>query len=373
MKIKIGSNYIGERGKCFVIAEAGCNHNGKLKLAMELIESAKECGCNAIKFQAFKTENLVSRNAAKARYQKGRSCGSSQFEMLKSLELSIKEHRRIIEYAKKIGIPLFYSVFDVDSADLVERLGVDIFKLGSGELTNIPFINYLAKKGRLLILSTGMATDSEIQEAVDTFRGTGNKKLILMHCSTGYPSRIKNANLRRAGYLAQRFSTVCGNSDHTTGIIVSALAAALGMPIIEKHFTLSKKLPGPDQRMSMDRLGMKKLCSIVRLLEKKPVREDGLQDTLKKAGINLSKFGIRQILGAADRRLLESEKRQRVWARKSIIAIRDIKKGAVITSSDLAIKRPEEGIMPKYYDKVLGARARIFIKKETPINWGMLQ
>lgn len=373
MKIELGSSYIGKKGKCFVVAEAGCNHNGKLELAFKLIESAKECGCDAVKFQAFRADDLVTRKAAKAQYQKGRSCGSIQFEMLKRLELSPKQHRRVIQYAKKTGIHIFYSVFDTDSADLVEELGVEIFKLGSGELTNIPFIKYLAKKGKPLILSTGMGADSEIQEAVDAFRDTGNKKLILMHCSTGYPSRIGDAHLRRVRYLKQKFLTTCGNSDHTAGIVVSSVAAALGMPIIEKHFTLSKNLPGPDHRMSMDGVEMKRLCGIVRLLERNPVNEEGLSGALKKSKINLSRRQIQQILGIPDRRLSGPELRQRVWARKSIIAVRDIKKDEVIAKEDIAIKRPEEGILPKYYDKVLGSKTRVPVKKDIPMQWGMLR
>lgn len=372
-KIRIGDKFVGESNSSFIVAEAGSNHNGSLELGKRLIESAKECGCDAIKFQAFKTENLVTKNADKAEYQKGRSNGNNQFQMLKELELSVKQQQTLVKHANRIGIPIFYSVFDQESADLIEELGISIFKLGSGELTNIPLIKYIAKKGKSLILSTGMASDEEIAGAINAFRGDGNEQLILMNCSTGYPCRLKDANLRRMKYLKNKFDLLCGNSDHTEGILVSIIAASIGTPVIEKHFTVNKELPGPDHPMSIDPQEMSRMCSFVRHLEKKPKDEEGLPEQLRKLNIKTTAEEIELILGREERMLSEIEKKQRIWARKSLVATRDIVKDEVLTSENMAIKRPEKGILPKEYERVLGRKAKIIIKKETPITWDMIE
>lgn len=372
-QVKIEDRFIGKLDYCCVVAEAGSNHNGDLELGKRLIESAKSCGCDAVKFQAFKTENLVTRNADKAQYQKGKSGGRSQFDMLRALEFSVRKHQALVRHAGLVGIPIFYSVFDEESADLIEQLGIGIFKLGSGELTNIPLIEHIARKKKPLILSTGMAIDEEIQDAVGTFRKKTNAQLILMNCSTGYPCQLQDANLRRIKYLKEKFKVPCGYSDHTDGILASVVAAELGAYIIEKHFTLDKNLHGPDHRMSMEPDQMKQLCNIIRIVEMAPNGEDGLCDMLKEVNIEITKNKLEEILGYPDRILSEDEKGQRVWSRKSIIAIRDIKKGAIVTEKDIAIKRPQVGILPKDYNKVLGRASKMLIKKETPVKWNMLE
>lgn len=361
------------KNKVLVIAEAGANHNGSIKMAKKLIDAAKDAGADAVKFQAFKAESIVSKRAPKAEYQKGKTSGRNQFEMLKSMELSQKEIRALIEHAKGAGIQIFYSVFDMDSADIVEKFGVGIFKLGSGELTNIPLIRHVAEKGKLLIMSTGMGTDEEIADAVNAFKEKGSVQLLLMNCSTGYPSLLEDSNLRRAGYLEKKFGVPCGNSDHTEGIVVSVIAAALGIPFIEKHFTLDKNLPGPDHSMSMDPTEMKRLCEAVRIIEKKPVREKALRETINKAGIDMVPEEIEKILGCETRELSEREKGQRVWSRKSIVAARCIEKDSLFTERNLSIKRPEQGIYPKDYEKVIGKRARYFIEEGVPITWDMVE
>lgn len=371
-ELSLLNKFIRELDSCLIVAEAGSNHNGDLRLGKKLIEAAKECGCDAIKFQAFKTENLVTKNAQKAQYQKGRSSGKNQFQMLKGLELSVKQHKVLVKHADAIGIPIFYSVFDEESADLVEELGISIFKLGSGELTNIPLIKHIAKKAKPLILSTGMATDGEILDAVNAFREEKNGQLILMNCSTGYPCRLEDVNLRRIKYLEDKFGAPCGNSDHTRGILVSILAAALGTVIIEKHFTLDKNLHGPDHRISMNPQEMFRMCRLIRSIEKETVGENGLLEQLKKIGIETSQEAIRLILGREKRMLSEIEKQQRVWARKSVIAAKDINKGEEFVEESLTIKRPEKGIMPKDYRKIIGKKAQLDIKEETPITWDMV-
>ena len=373
VQIKIGDKWIGEPNRCFIVAEAGSNHNGNLELGKKLIEAAKECGCDAIKFQAFKTENLVTEKADKAEYQKGRSSGKGQFEMLKDLELSIEERHALIEHAKGVGILIFYSVFDQDSADSIEERGIEIFKLGSGDLTNIPLIKHIAQKGKPVIISTGMGTDEEVAEAVAAFKEEGNEQLLLMNCSTGYPSRLEDANLRRVAYLERKFNVVCGISDHTEGILVSVVAAALGIPLMEKHFTLDKNLPGPDHSISLYPAEMKELCNIIRIVEKNPVGEDSLNETLRRINIESTKKEIQVILGCEDRMLSEVEKRQRVWARKSLVAERDIKRGETLTKDNISIKRPEEGILPVYYEKVLNRKTKCVIEEGTSIKWEMLE
>jgi sialic acid synthase SpsE len=373
VRVKFANKWIGEPNKYFVVAEAGSNHNGNLKLGKKLIEVAKECGCDAVKFQAFKTENVVSRKAAKAQYQRDKSSGSSQFEMLKSLELSAQSHRALVEYAKKIGMTIFYSIFDKESLDMVDALGIEIFKLGSGELTNLPLVRYVAQKKKPAILSTGMATDDEISEAVNVFRQTGNMQLTLMHCSTGYPSRLEDAHLRRIKYLTQKFAVPCGNSDHTLGIIVSVIAAALGVLLIEKHFTLSKALSGPVHCMSMEPQEMREMCSIIRSIEGNPVGEDKLQEVLKNFNLRITDEELMRILGDTERILSPEEKNQRAWARRSLVAIKDINPEEPLTGENVAIKRPEEGILPKDYEKALGRKAKVFIPQETPIRWEMIE
>jgi len=373
MQIKTNNFTIGKLGKCFIIAEAGSNHNGDVELGKKLITAAKECGCDAVKFQAFKTEELVTEKADKAEYQEGKSSGESQFEMLKALELSQEDHNALVEYGKQVGIPLFYSVFDKESADLVESLGIELLKLGSGELTNTPLIKHIAEKRKPLMISTGMGTDEEIQEAVDVFRNAGGEQLMLMNCSTGYPSKLEDSNLRRIKYIGDKFNVRCGNSDHTAGILVSVAAAALGSCCIEKHFTINKTLPGPDHPMSMNPEEMSKICSAVRNVEESPVTETELKGTLEIVGIKTEAEDIEKMLGTGARELSEDEKKQRIWARKSIVARKDMVEGEKLTESNIAIKRPEEGILPKEFEKVLGKKTKQTILAGTPITWEVIE
>ena len=372
MKITIGNSVIGAKNKCFVVAEAGSNHNGDLNIGFKLIDAAKACGCDAVKFQAFRAEDLVSKKADKADYQKGKSSGSSQLEMLKALELSPADHQALIDHARSVKIPLFYSVFDLASVDLIDSLGVEVFKLGSGELTNIPLIKHVAQKNKPVIISTGMSLDAEIADALAALKPISGAGFMLTHCSTGYPSPLKDTNLRRIKYLEDKFKVLCGSSDHTAGIVAGVVAAAMGVPLIEKHFTLDKDLPGPDHPMSMDPSQMKALCDKARDVSVKRVDEKGLIKTLKKVGINIRKKDLEIILGRGDRNLSMLEKKQRVWARKSLVAGCSIDKGEMFSQNNLAIKRPEGGIYPKEQEEVFGRKAKCFIEEGTPITWSMV-
>ncbi len=372
MQIQTNSMTIGEPNKCFIVAEAGSNHNGDIELGKKLIDSAKECGCDAVKFQAFRTEELVTEKADKAEYQKGKSSGKSQFEMLKDLELSKENHSALIDYAKQIGIPLFYSVFDYSSSDLVDELGIEIFKFGAGELTNLPFLEHVAKKGKPMILSAGVAEDWEIQDALDAIKSQGNDQIILMHCTTGYPSRLEDANIRRVKYLKEKFNVLVGQSDHTLGTEVIISAAALGACIIEKHFTIDNTLPGPDHSMSMNPEQMKEIVQAVRQVETNPVEESQLVETLEKLGKPTSVEDIEKILGQGNRAVSETELKEKIWVRKSLVAASNINAGDILDENNTAIRRPAEGILPKNAGKTYGKKAVNDIEKGTPIKEDMI-
>ncbi|OGZ22930.1 MAG: N-acetylneuraminate synthase [Candidatus Nealsonbacteria bacterium RIFCSPLOWO2_01_FULL_41_9] len=346
MKIKIGGKLIGAGNPCFIIAEAGVNHNGKLSLAKKLIDKAKEAGVDAVKFQTFKAENIVTKEAKQAKYQtKNIGKKESQFAMLKRLELSYADFRNLKKYcARKKIIFLSTPHSSKEDVDIVAEL-CPVIKIASGDLTNLPFLKYIAKKDLPIILSTGMANLREVKEAVKTILSI-NKKIILLHCTTNYPTPVNEVNLRAMFTMGEEFNLPVGYSDHTQGMEVSLAAAAMGACVIEKHFTLNKKLPGPDHKAS---LGPEELKAMVR--------------------------GIRNIqaaLGDGTKKPTPSEMETAKVARKSIVAAKNIKKGTEIREDMLAIKRPGTGIAPKYFSKILGKKAKKDIKKDSLINWEQL-
>ena len=346
MKIKIGGKLIGAGNPCFIIAEAGVNHNGKLSLAKKLVDKAKEAGVDAVKFQTFKAENIVTKEAKQAKYQtKNIGKKESQFAMLKRLELSYADFRNLKKYcARKKIIFLSTPHSSKEDVDIVAEL-CPVIKIASGDLTNLPFLKYIAKKDLPIILSTGMANLREVKEAVKTILSI-NKKIILLHCTTNYPTPVNEVNLRAMFTMGEEFNLPVGYSDHTQGMEVSLAAAAMGACVIEKHFTLNKKLPGPDHKAS---LGPEELKAMVR--------------------------GIRNIqaaLGDGTKKPTPSEMETAKVARKSIVAAKNIKKGTEIREDMLAIKRPGTGIAPKYFSKILGKKAKKDIKKDSLINWEQL-
>jgi len=346
MKIKIGGKLIGAGNPCFIIAEAGVNHNGKLSLAKKLVDKAKEAGVDAVKFQTFKAENIVTKEAKQAKYQtKNIGKKESQFAMLKRLELSYADFRNLKKYcARKKIIFLSTPHSSKEDVDIVAEL-CPVIKIASGDLTNLPFLKYIAKKDLPIILSTGMANLREVKEAVKTILSI-NKKIILLHCTTNYPTPVNEVNLRAMFTMGEEFNLPVGYSDHTQGMEVSLAAAAMGACVIEKHFTLNKKLPGPDHKAS---LGPEELKAMVR--------------------------GIRNIqaaLGDGTKKPTPSEMETAKVARKSIVAAKNIKKGTEIREDMLVIKRPGTGIAPKYFNEILGKKAKKDIKKEFLINWEQL-
>ena len=337
MKIRIEDKLIGEEEPCFIIAEAGVNHNGSVELAKKLIDAAKDAGADAVKFQTFKTENVVVKDAQKAEYQKETTGEGSQYEMIKKLELTEEDFRELADYAEKKDIMFLSSPFDKESVDLLHELDVPAFKVGSGEITNLPLLRYIAKKEKPIILSTGMSTLGEIEEALDVIRSEGVEDIILLHCVSNYPARIEDVNLRAMGTLKQAFKLPVGFSDHTLGITAPIAAVALGACVIEKHFTLDRNLPGPDHKASLEADELKEMVKAIREVEK--------------------------ALGDGIKRPTKEEEEIKKVARRSIVAKVDISKGAIITEDMLDVKRPGTGIEPKYLKFIIGRKTKEDIKR----------
>ena len=332
-KIKIGNKVVGEGAPTFIVAEAGLNHNGDLRLAKRLVRKAAEVGADAVKFQTFITENFISRQ-------------SRLFNVFKKLELSFEEFQEIAELAKSVGITFMSTALDEESADFLEKLNVPAFKVASGDLTNLPFLEYLAKKGKPLIISTGMATLGEVEEAMDVIYSTGNKKIALLHCVSTYPADLNDVNLRAICTLKQAFQVPVGFSDHTTSILAPIAAVAVCAAIIEKHFTLSKKLPGPDHRSSFEPDEFSEMVKNIRKIEK--------------------------ALGSPRKEPVAAEIEIRRLARRSLVAKIDITAKTKITENMISIKRPGTGIPPKYKNLVIGKYARVNIRRDDMVTWDKL-
>ncbi len=347
-QIKIGEKIIGSQNPCFIIAEAGVNHNGDVALAKKLIGAAVEAGANAVKFQTFKTENVVTLTAEKAEYQKTTTGATeSQYEMIKKLELSEDDFWDLSEYAREVGIIFLSTPFDGESADLLDQIGVPAFKIPSGEITNFPLLKKIAQKSKPIILSTGMATLGEVEGALNDLKKYGAEEIILLHCTTSYPAPVKSVNLHAMETLRCAFQVPIGYSDHTEGITIPVAAAAMGACVIEKHFTLDRTLPGPDHRASLEPQELAAMVKAVRDVEL--ARGNGIKSPT------------------------EEEKAIKRVARRSIVAKRDICVGDVLAEGDLAIKRPGTGVEPRYFDSVMRKKARVPIRRDQVIQWDMIE
>ncbi len=319
----------------FIIAEAGVNHNGSVELAKKLIDVASDTGANAIKFQTFKAENLVSKNAPKAEYQKQTTDEQeSQFDMIKKLELDTETHNELIAYCKTKNIMFLSTPFDYDSIDMLNKLNLEIFKIPSGEITNLPYLRHIGKLGKKVILSTGMADIGEIENALDILVGAGTKKdnITVLHANTMYPTPMKDVNLKAMVTIGNTFDISYGYSDHTLGIEVDIAAVAMGASVIEKHFTLDKMMEGPDHKASLE---PNELIAMVKAIH-----------------------NIELALGSSVKKPSESEMPNIAIARKSIIAKKAIKIGEILTEDNLAIKRPGTGINPMQWDIIVGTTAQ---------------
>jgi N-acetylneuraminate synthase len=300
-------------------------------MAFRLVDAAAEAGADVVKFQTFKAEEVVSPVAPKADYQVQTTGGAeSQLEMVKKLELSDDAFRQIQRRCVEKGIVFLSTPFDKGSADLLEEMGVEAFKIGSGELTNLPFLAYLARKGKPLILSTGMSNLDEVVASVEALRAAGNKDLVLLHCVSNYPAAPASVNLRAMKTLEERFDVPVGYSDHTQGIAISLAAVALGACVIEKHFTLDCNLPGPDHRASIE---PHELAEMVR-------------------GIRM----VQTAIGDGIKRPVSEEMSTAAVARRSLVAAADLPAGTVLTADHIAIRRPGSGLPPSMYSQVVGRR-----------------
>lgn len=317
-----------------IIAEAGVNHNGDLALAKRLIEVAAEAGADLVKFQTFSADRLVTRGAPKADYQiQATGQGEGQHEMLRRLELTRDMHLELMAHCHDQGIGFFSSGFDIESVDLLIGLGQSLFKIPSGEITNLPYLRHIAQQGKEIILSTGMASLGEVEAAVHAIQSSGTPRtaITLLHCTTEYPTPMAEVNLRAMITLRETFGTRIGYSDHTPGIEVATAAVALGAVVIEKHFTLDRGLPGPDHQASLEPHELKAMVRAIRNIEA------ALGD------------GVKQPTG--------SELRNRQIVRKSIVAARRIRAGEPFSDENLAAKRPGSGLSPMHWDELIGRPA----------------
>ena len=346
--VMIGSHIVGPGAPCFIIAEAGVNHGGDLETALRLVDAAAAAGADAVKFQTFKAETLVCRDAPKADYQK-RTTGTaeSQFEMLARLELDENAHRRILARCHQRGIVFLSTPFDEDSADFLEALGVPAFKLGSGDLTNLPLLRHVALKGKPLILSTGMSDQGDVDAAVTAARTGGARDIILMQCVSNYPAAPADINLRAMQTMAAASHVLTGYSDHTPGIAVAAAATALGACVIEKHLTLDRTLPGPDHASSLEPADFTALVSAVRT--------------------------VQSALGDGRKRPAPSEAAVAAVARRSLVANRDIPAGQTLTGNDIGVKRPGTGMRPALISTLVGRISKAAIRAGQPFTPDMFR
>ena len=345
--IQIDGRVIGEDNPVFIIAEAGVNHNGDIKLAKKLVDKAVLAGADAVKFQTFKTEDLTTKDAEMAEYQvENIGESGSQFEMIQRLELGYDEFVELQRYCSSRGILFLSTPHTLDAMRFLDSI-VPAFKIGSGDLTNLPFLKELADLGKPILLSTGMSTLDEVRDAVQTILDRGNEHLVLLHCVTNYPAAIEDMNLRAIETLRREFNLLVGFSDHSTGYVASIAAVSLGVVILEKHFTLDRTLLGPDHKASLDPVQLQEYVSFIR------AAESSLGDGIKKPAS--SEIPIKDV------------------ARKSLVAIQDIKAGTMLEESMIGIKRPGTGIPPRFLSEIIGRRIKVDIKNDALLHWDMLE
>ncbi len=320
--------------RVIIIAEAGVNHNGDYQRAVDMVYAAKEAGADYVKFQTAVPELVISSVAPKAEYQKETTGGNeSQLEMCRKIHLKLEDYLPLSELCREVGIGFMSTPFDLVSIDCLSPLGMDFWKIPSGEITNLPYLRKIAAKGGKVILSTGMSELPEIEAAMNVIEAGGIPRddISLLHCNTQYPTPMRDVNLRAMEQLHSLHPRMVGYSDHTTGIEVPVAAVAMGAEIIEKHFTLDKSLPGPDHRASLDTAELRAMVNAIRNIE--------------------------LAIGDGEKHVSDSERPNIEIARKSIIAARDIKAGEILTEENLTVKRPGNGISPMRWDEVVGSRA----------------
>ncbi len=347
VRFRIGTKEIASGNPCFIIAEAGVNHNGRLDLALELVDAAAKAGADAVKFQTFKADKLIMKGTPQAEYQKKNALSKDQYAMLRALELSEKQFAKICSRCSEKGIVFLSTPFDEESVDLLERLGIPAYKVGSGDLDNLPLLGKIALLKKPLILSTGMSAEREIRRTVSFLEEAGVNGLALLHCVSAYPAPCEEVNLRAMSRMMKDYRYPVGYSDHTVGNSVAIAAVVLGATVIEKHFTLDRRLEGPDHRASSTPAELARMVKQIRQVE--------------------------SALGDGIKRIMPSEVNTREVARKSIVSSRLIRKGERVHGSMLTAKRPPGGIAPADEAKLIGMRARSEIKAGTLLKWEMFE
>lgn len=331
--INIGDKAVGDGQPVFIIAEAGVNHNGDLGMARQLVRAAKEAGADCVKFQTFKAENLVTRQAPKAEYQlRLTDPKESQFTMLKNLELSFDAYTELIQMCRDLDIVFLSTPYNFSDVDFLEKAGVPGYKLASMHLTELPMIEYAAKKNKPILLSTGMGTLADVVTAADAFQKTGNDKLVLLQCTTDYPAKLEEANLRAIATIRRATDTIVGYSDNSDSNDACVLAVAVGACVIEKHFTLDKNLPGPDHAASANPEEFALMVKKIRAAE--------------------------LALGSSEKIVTTYEKRNMVGMKRSVTSMVAIPAGTIITSGMIDFKRPATGLAPNEYSKIVGHKAK---------------
>jgi N,N'-diacetyllegionaminate synthase len=344
--IGIGARKIGPGQRCFIIAEAGVNHNGRLDLALELVDVAHRAGADAIKFQLFRVEEQISNAAETAAYQRNQTGAKTMKDMAKSYELAWENHREIAVRCKERGILYMASCFDPLAVDFYCELGEGPIKVGSGEITNDPLLSHMARSGRPILLSTGMSSLADIDDAVDLIHRSGDSPLALFHCVSNYPATAETANLRVLKTLAQAFALPVGYSDHTLGSTTAVAAVALGACMIEKHFTTDRSLPGPDHAMSMGPEGLESFIRAIREVE--------------------------LAMGSGVKKLQEGETEVQKVARRGLVSARAIAAGESLDIDNTTLKRPATGVEARLRPTVFGRIAKVDIACDVPITWDLL-
>lgn len=345
--IKISNKHVGGNNPTFIIAEAGVNHNGKISLAKKLVDVAVKADADAVKFQTFKSEGVVSAGVDSANYaNKNIGKNVKQLDMIKSLELTYKDFEKLKSYCDKKKIIFLSTPHSFDAIDFLDDL-VPAYKFGSGDITNIPALKHAAKKGKPMILGTGMSTLEEIKHAIKAIKLVGNKKIIALHCTTSYPCAIDDVNLNAMVTMQEKLGCIVGYSDHTLGISVPIMATTMGAKVIEKHFTIDKNFPGPDHKASLEPDELKNMIIEIRNTEK--------------------------ALGGFEKKPTKSEKEIMKLVRKSIVAKIDIEKGSFIKRDMIDIKRPGNGLKPSDLDKIVGKKAKKQIKKDEVFRLNMVE
>ncbi|MBK8950077.1 MAG: N-acetylneuraminate synthase [Flavobacteriales bacterium] len=333
--------------RTYIIAEAGVNHNGSLDLAFRLVDEAKAAGADCVKFQTFKARRIVTASSPKANYQlEVTDRAESQFDMLRKLELDRDAFARIQAHCRQVGIDFMSTPYNPEDAELLASLNVDAFKIASGQVVELPFLRQVARYGRRMIVSTGMADLQEVREAVDAIRGTGNDDLVILQCNTDYPSRVEDVNLRAMLTMRDELKVRVGYSDHVPDNHACFAAVALGAEMIEKHFTLDRTMPGPDHSSSLEPAAFRDLVTGIRAVEL------SLGDGIKRPG--------------------ERERANTYGMRRSLVAVCELPVGHVLAEADLGFKRPANGLSPKHLDAVVGRRLARALREDEALTWDHL-